>query len=84
MIYLCDKAFSNRCRLNTHNQIVHEKVRDHACDQCDYKTTSNMNLRIHTRRVHEGKPLKEQCQYCKLQTMSMDFHIKTYHGDKLL
>ena len=80
----CGKVLKGKRQLQKHVKVMHNRVYSHFCDKCDYKTHVKMNLMMHVKRVHEGKPLKEQCPYCDSVTGSMDFHIKTYHYEKWL
>ena len=79
----CGKMLKSEKFLKRHIKNVHERVCHLKCSQCEYKTNVGINLKIHIKRVHEGTPLKETCLYCGIETMSMDYHLTTYHGDKL-
>ena len=78
----CEKTFSSKEHMKRHIKRIHDKILDVHCLQCDYKTYSNFNLRIHVTRVHEGKQLKQSCPYCQQTVISMDWHIKMYHVEK--
>ena len=75
----CDKEFKQG-KIKQHMRQVHELVMKY-CDQCDYKTPVAGNLRLHIKRKHEGKPLKEECQVCHKMCVSIQGHMKIYHGD---
>ena len=77
----CNKLFKKEAALLRHFRIVHEKIKDFQCDQCQYKTSTAFNLRIHVKRVHERKPLKEMCPHCDKAFIQLDWHIETYHGE---
>ena len=77
----CNKTFKKEVALVRHFKIVHEKIKDFQCDQCNYKTSTGFNLRIHVKRVHERKPLKEMCPHCDKAFIQLDWHIQTYHGE---
>ena len=77
----CNKMFKKEAALLRHFRIVHEKIKDFQCDQCQYKTSTAFNLRIHVKRVHERKPLKEMCPHCDKAFIQLDWHIETYHGE---
>lgn len=34
-------------------------------------------------RVHEGKALKQPCPYCLQSVISLDWHLKMYHAEKV-
>ena len=76
---ICGKILANKHSLNKHMQ-QHDPTKVKHCDQCEYKTTNNFNLVAHIKRVHEGRPLKEQCPHCNKTVISIEWHIKTYHG----
>ena len=76
----CGREFKNKGKLNQHISQIHEIVYKY-CDKCDYKTSTAGNLRLHIKRQHEGKPLKEECQICNRMTISIEGHMKIYHGD---
>ena len=76
----CGKEFNNNGKLNQHIRNIHE-LKMKYCDQCDYKTPNAFNLRLHIKRQHEGKPLKEECQICNKMCVSLEGHMKIYHGD---
>ena len=63
---------------------MHEKVLNYRCNQCDYKSYSGGNLRLHMKRVHLGKPLKEQCPYCDEMVGNLQWHLNLYHGQQIL
>ena len=71
-------------------QIIEGLLKRNKIEKMNHKplhNVGNFNLTMHIRRVHEGKPLnKEKCIYCDEEVMewTMDYHIRTYHGDKLL
>ena len=76
----CDRQFPSQGKLNYHVRIVHDLTMKY-CDQCDYKTPVIYNLRLHIKRKHEGKPLKEECQVCHKMCVSLPGHMKIYHGE---
>ena len=41
--------------MKTHIKAVHKKIKDNACQLCDYKTSLKCNLRTHVKLVHEKK-----------------------------
>ena len=79
----CDKTFSSKEHMKRHVKRVHDKILDVPCPHCDYKTYCNFNLRIHVTRVHEGKALKQACPYCLQNVISLDWHLKMYHAEKV-
>ena len=77
----CGKEVKSQASLLNHFRIVHEKIKNHECDQCNYKASTNYNLRIHQKRIHEKRPLKEMCPHCDKSFVNLDYHIETYHGE---
>jgi len=75
----CEKEFKSIGKLNQHISQIHE-LKMNFCDQCDYKTPVAGNLRLHVKRKHEGRPLKEECQVCHKMCVSIEGHMKIYHG----
>ena len=81
----CFMEFSHRsakvanCKLKRHIKHIHEQVRDVHCDQCSYKTYTKCNLYVHVKRMHEGRPYKEQCPHCPKVVVNLEWHIKWNH-----
>ena len=80
---ICDKTFTSKEHMTRHLKRVHNNILDVLCPKCDYKTYSNFNLRIHVTRVHEGNALKQACPYCLKNVISLDWHLKMYHAEKV-
>ena len=79
---ICLKKFTSYNSVNVlerHKKRVHEKIKDVHCERCDYKTYSKNNLYVHVKRMHEGRPYREQCPKCPKLVVNMEWHIKTYH-----
>lgn len=76
----CDKEFIHRGKVRVHIEMVHE-VKFKYCDKCDYKTSSIYNLRLHIKRKHEGRPLREECPVCHKMCVSVEGHMKIYHSE---
>ena len=81
----CLKEFTGRnirdinSKLKRHIQRIHEQVRNVHCDQCSYTTYCKSNLYVHVKRMHEGRPYKEQCPHCPKVVVNLEWHLKTYH-----
>ena len=82
---ICLKKFTNKCNSNInlalerHKKTVHEKIKDVHCERCDYKTYTKNNLYVHVKRMHEGRPYREQCPKCPKMVVNIEWHIRTYH-----
>ena len=77
----CSKTFVKNVSLKRHIEIVHEKKKTFRCSYCAYKSSTGFNLRIHVKRVHERRPLKEICPFCYQPCIALEWHIKTYHAE---
>ena len=79
---VCNKELKNKMMLQRHMNAAHGsgQVKNHFCDQCDYKSNSKHNLKLHIRRVHEGNYRKEECPYCCKSVFTLQWHIETYHA----
>ena len=81
----CDKTFSSKQDMNVHIKRIHLGVKDKMCSQCSYATYSNHNLKLHITKVHLGTGMvKEPCPHCEKETTNLEYHIKTYHGSKIV
>ena len=82
---ICLKKFTSKCTSNInlslekHKKTVHEKIKDVHCERCDYKTYTKNNLYVHVKRMHEGRPYREQCPKCPKMVVNIEWHIRTYH-----
>ena len=65
----CSKSFSIKYKHDRHVLSFHTKIKNFACDKCDYKGTSNINLKRHV-LVHSDVK-RFQCQEC-----GMKFRVK--------
>jgi len=65
-------------KIKSHLRVVHGDKK-FECDQCGYKTSTKHNLFLHTKRVHDRKPLKEVCPECKKECVNLEWHTETYH-----
>ena len=56
-----------------------------ACELCNYRTTTNFNLKLHVSKSHMGlKELpKRKCEYCDLETTNLPYHMGIHHPDKV-
>jgi len=77
----CGKTFFDKAGLKRHVKQVHRKIKDNQCDQCEYATFTLFNLKLHKSKMHTKVPLEETCEICNKQTMSIEYHKKTYHLD---
>lgn len=75
--HICNKMIESKL-LKNHLRIVHGN-KNFECGQCSYKTYTKYNLSLHTKRVHERKPLKEVCPQCNKECGNLEWHIETYH-----
>jgi len=78
---ICDKNFTNKCRLVNHNLIKHEEPDRFKCHICDKRLSSNYSLRGHL-KTHESEK-KFNCQQCSksfLLNRQLECHQLNVHG----
>ena len=49
--------------MNMYVKVVHDKIRNHFCDKCDYKAFRKSELRNHIKTVHD-KIKDFECDQC--------------------
>ena len=82
-VHQCDQCdyVAKLSHLNRHVKSVHDKKRDYACENCDYKAAQNSNLKEHVKAVHEK--IKnfacEQCDYKAAQKSYLVMHVEAIH-----
>lgn len=80
----CPKMFTLQSTVDKHIRQVHLQIKNKICPFCDYKTYSRFNLNLHVTKMHEGKKMeKQQCLYCDKTPFALDYHMQTYHNDKI-
>ena len=64
-----------------HVKQVHLKLKDHECQQCDFKSSTNSDLKIHVKHVHLKLKYVEcqQCNYKCSSNGSLKMHVKRVH-----
>ena len=73
---LCDKSFSSKGSLLTHNRYTHDNEKPKFfCDQCDYVGYSKQRLTDHIKAKHENYVV--QCDLCPFTTFS-DHNLKLH------
>ena len=61
-------------------KVVHNKVNNIQCLQCEYTKFYNFNLNLHVNSHHlEKQFVIEPCTHCQMMTYSLLHHIKMYH-----
>ncbi|XP_071449473.1 zinc finger protein 91-like [Hetaerina americana] len=81
----CGKLFANVMYLKRHI-ILHSKKKEkrHSCSECDFKSYSPANVRMHYMRVHSGeRPFK--CTLCEkgfVSKVSLETHMNTHTREK--
>ena len=51
---ICEKAFSEKKKLERHVSRIHEESKAFHCDICNYRCSQKGNLKTHIASVHEG------------------------------
>ena len=49
---LCDSVFSGKSGLWRHKKSVHDKIKDHKCDECQFTSSHSQSLKMHKKHVH--------------------------------
>jgi KRAB domain-containing zinc finger protein len=80
---VCGKMFSTPGNLKNHIQRIHEKLKEHQCDECEYKGFNKHELEDH-HRTHTGeKPFKcNNCDYSTNLKSNLNKHIRIHNGEK--
>ena len=63
----CGKQFTTQSSLKQHFQTVHEGIKNHECNQCDFKASRTENLRYH---------IQDQVMMQILTPRRHQFHIR--------
>ena len=79
----CDFVAKNfKHTLTAHIKAVHEKIRDHKCDQCSYAASQSGVLVRHIRNMHTPDVKYIPCPYCNYRCKeegTMRIHVKRIH-----
>ena len=77
----CSYAASQKSNLKKHKSTVHDKIRNHKCDQCDYAAFHAFELKRHIESKHENarKHLCEHCGYAASLKSLLKRHIESEH-----
>jgi len=60
---VCGKVITSKKSLRDHIKRVHDKTMDRKCDQCDFSTTNNTDLKRHIESIHLG--ITYPCDQCE-------------------
>ena len=64
----CEFSTQNKMSLYIHKKNIHEKVKNYACSECDYKSYLRLNVKSHLRKHKEeqkpGRVIKVGCPLC--------------------
>ena len=84
----CEKIFPTTRVLRRHDEVVHQQIKHHFCDKCDFGSYEYRDLRKHVFDNHydwkEHKDL-HKCDICGeiIQTIKLYQHIKALHDKKI-
>ena len=70
---LCPIKFISRSKMRTHIQEVHDKIKNHVCEDCGYATYQKHQLNIHRKSIRcqkRGQKIKCEfkCELCPFET----------------
>ena len=88
-MYKCEKyPFTSHHRgiINQHIKGVHEKLKNHFCEDCEFAAKTKRILQSHWISVHNrvGKKFKcEQCSYSTVRKSNLKTHVEQIH-DKIM
>ena len=74
----CGLKLKNPYLLAKHKSVEHGEI--FRCDQCDYTSKQNSNLKIHVATVHEKVRFYcDQCESSYAQKQGLEHHIRAFH-----
>ena len=56
----CGRTFTQRGQLNLHIRSIHQGIRQHHCNFCEYKATMKFNLKVHLKSRHPESLIESQ------------------------
>jgi len=71
---ICKKKVSN---LKSHIKLVHDKIKDYQCPECEKNFQTRSHLKKHVSLIHLG--LREECPECGKKVKDVKSHIKFSH-----
>ncbi|KAH7714064.1 zinc finger and SCAN domain-containing protein 10 [Aphelenchoides avenae] len=77
----CGKSFGNEQLLGAHHKKAHVVEKNHACEDCDFRTSSACDLRRHREGKHADKNFA--CGQCDKKFGSrahLECHVERVHG----
>ena len=76
MCKICGKIFGSAGNLRIHIKAVHEQLKDHECELCDYKCSRVGDLKKHLSNIHDIGPY--ECAYCVKNRYSQIPHVDQF------
>ena len=76
--YHCDQEYTHKSKYIAHIKGKHGGV-NYACNQCDFKTSHENNMRNHITSIHVPKYACNQCVYYADHKSNLSNHIKSKH-----
>lgn len=83
----CQKYFSDKKKVKLHVQRVHKQIKNHKCDECEYRAHTKWDILRHIKTnhllPHESDPkdmrICPDCGKVLKGNNHLNFHIKTKH-----
>ena len=75
----CGEEFQGKFNLDRHVKQVHQRVKDYACEECEYRAGTRWDLGLHVKQIHEKAKCK-RCDFTAEGAKQLRQHVKNHHG----
>ena len=73
---ICDQEFAD---LKNHREVVHEKVRNFKCEECEYSCYRQYRLKMHIYNRHSNQSVSYMCPKCFVKCSDIESHMQRVH-----